>query len=137
MAYDEGLANRVRQALKGRALDERAMFGGLALMVRGHMCCGLVGDRLMVRVGPDAYDDLLGRPGAQAMDFTGRPMRGLLYVSGDGIATEAALRWWVSRALSFVESQPPKARASARSLSNARTGARKRTSVAKARSRSS
>jgi TfoX/Sxy family transcriptional regulator of competence genes len=109
MAYDEALADRVRQALAGRCqAEERAMFGGLAFMVRGHMCCGLTGDRLMARVDPDAYDRLLEEPGAQPMDFTGRPMRGFLFVSGSGISAPARLNVWISRALEFAATRPAK-----------------------------
>jgi hypothetical protein len=84
------------------------MFGGLAFLVGGHMCCGVVGDRLMVRVGPDAYEEALGRPHARKMDFTGRPMRGLVYVEPRGFASEDALAGWIARGLAFVETLPPK-----------------------------
>lgn len=93
------------------------MFGGLAFMVRGHMCCGLVKDKLMVRVDPNTYDQLLDLPGVQPMDFTGKPMRGFLYVTGVGISTAKALRTWVSRALDFAESRPPKTSRSVRARS--------------------
>lgn len=109
MAYDEKLADRVRRSLTPHTrFDERAMFGGLAFMVRGHMCCGLVKDRLMVRVDPDDYERWLEQPGAAPMDFTGRPMRGFLYVGGPGIATAPALNAWIGRALAFVERRPQK-----------------------------
>ena len=100
MAYDETLASRVRRALTRRVvIEERATFGGLAFMVRGHMCCGVVKDKLMVRVDPNAYEQLLGEPGAQLMDFTGRPMRGFLFVTGAGLSTPRALEAWIARAL--------------------------------------
>ena len=111
MAYDNQLANRVRQTLAHHVkTDERAMFGGLAFMVRGHMCCGLVGDRLMVRVDPDEYDRLLTEPGAAPMDFTGKPMRGFLYVTGVGLSDSSGLNTWIARALEFVNGRPPKVR---------------------------
>ena len=84
------------------------MFGGLAFMARGHMCCGLVRARLMVRVGPNEYERLLAEPHARPMDFTGRPMRGFLYVEPAGGATARALRTWVGRALAFADSLPPR-----------------------------
>ncbi len=63
MAYDEDVANRVREALaKQDGVDEKKMFGGLAFMVRGHMCCGAMGDEMMVRVGPDQYEECLAQP---------------------------------------------------------------------------
>ena len=74
MLYDGQLVERVRGVLKGeRRVAERKMFGGLTFMVRGNMACGVEHDRLMVRVGPDAYDDALGQVHVRPMDFTGRP----------------------------------------------------------------
>ena len=110
MAYDEQLAERVRDVLTERDdLREQKMFGGIAFMVGGHMCAGLLGDELMVRVGPDGYEAALRRPGAREMDFTGRPMRGIVMVGADGIRGRA-LRAWVQRGLDFVDSLPPKSR---------------------------
>lgn len=81
MAYDEGLAQRVREVLAGRQdLSERKMFGGLCFMLGGNMCAGVIGDELMLRVGPDAWADVLARPHAREMDFTGRTSRGMVYV---------------------------------------------------------
>ena len=109
MPYDENLANRVRRLLaRCSDIEERAMFGGLAFMAHGHMCCGLVQGKLIVRVNPDTYDQLLGEAGAQSMDFTGKPMRGFLYVTTAGISTPSALRTWAKRALDFAEGRPPK-----------------------------
>jgi hypothetical protein len=109
MPFDDHLAERVRRALSGRAeLAERKMFGGLAFMVRGHMCCGIVGSDLMVRVGADRYDEALARPHARVMDFTGRPLMGMVYVGAAGVRTEPELRAWTSMALAFVESLPAK-----------------------------
>ncbi len=85
------------------------MFGGLAFMARGHMCCGLVQAQLMVRVDPQDYDRLLQEPPVQPMDFTGKPMRGFLYVEPSGIRSAPALRKWIGRALAFAERLPPKA----------------------------
>ena len=136
MAYDDKLANRVRQALARRsATEERAMFGGLAFMVRGHMCCGLVQDKLMVRVDPNVYDELLAESGAQPMDFTGRPMRGFLYVTGAGIATPSALQKWVSKALDFAESRPPKSSRDVRAESSRRPEKRLQPTAATGRGR--
>ena len=111
MAYDERLALRVRRVLADRRdIEDKAMFGGLAFMARGHMCCGLVQARLMVRVDPQAYDRLLEEPHVRPMDFTGKPMRGFLYVEPGGIASAPALRRWIGRALAFAEGLPPKAK---------------------------
>ena len=77
-------------------------------MLRGNMCCGIVKDTLMLRVGPDQYEKLLRKPHARPMDFTGRPLKGFLYVAPEGIRTEAALRHWVQHALDFVATLPAK-----------------------------
>ena len=77
MAYDEDLAHRVRARLAEQdGITEKAMFGGLAFLLRGNMAVGISGDELMVRVGPDATDDALARPHTRAFDMTGRPMKG-------------------------------------------------------------
>jgi TfoX/Sxy family transcriptional regulator of competence genes len=107
MAYDETLAGRLRDLMGAhRGVVEKKMFGGLAFMVRGHMAFGVVGDELMVRVGPDGHDEALAQPHARPMDFTGRPLRGMVYVARAGIARRAALASWVDRALRFNASQP-------------------------------
>ena len=110
MAYDEALAERVRAALASREnIVEKKMFGGVGFMIRGHMSCGVVGETLMVRIDPAREGALLQEPGARPMDFTGKPMRGFLFVEGIGLAG-AALRRWVKRAADFAETRPPKAR---------------------------
>src|SRR5262245_2784345 len=79
MPYNEVLAQRVRTALAAHdTVDEKKMFGGLTFMLNGHMCCGIVRDELMVRVGPDQFPDAIVQPHAREMDFTGRPMRGMI-----------------------------------------------------------
>ncbi|MEZ5312786.1 MAG: TfoX/Sxy family protein [Thermoanaerobaculia bacterium] len=109
MAVDEVLASRVRRILSRRLdVEERRMFGGLAFLVRGHMCCGVVADRLMLRVGPDAYEKLLKMPHVREMDFTGRPMRGMVYVEPPGLSPDAKLREWIGRGVDFVLSLPAK-----------------------------
>ncbi len=86
------------------------MFGGLCFMSGGNMCFGIVGDELMVRVGPDRYEDLLAEPHAREMDFTGRALRGMVYVDPDGITEDPDLRRWLDRGLEFARSLPPKHR---------------------------
>lgn len=109
MAYDEKLAERVRETLKRRrGIREKKMFGGLAFMVNGHMACGVQGDDLMVRVGPDAYDAALKKTGARPMDFTGRPLKGMVYVGPQGHRRKPSLEAWVEQALSYARSLPPK-----------------------------
>ena len=108
MAYDEALATRVRTVLAVRNdVIEKKMFGGLTFMVGGHMCCGLVGSDLMVRVGLEAYEGALSRPHARPMDFTGRTLKGMVYVRPPGIETEQQLVSWVDQAVAFVLNLPP------------------------------
>jgi TfoX/Sxy family transcriptional regulator of competence genes len=111
VAYDEELADRVRVVLKdAEGLTERAMFGGLAFMVNGNMACGVVKEELMLRLGAEGADAALGEPHIREMDFTGRPMTGMVYVEREGL-DDAAVRRWVGRAAGFARSLPPKARA--------------------------
>ncbi len=99
----------MRTALADRtACDERAMFGGLAFMVGGHMACGVSGDDLMLRLGPDGADEALDRPGVRPMDFTGRPMKSYVFVAPDAVGDDASLGEWLDRALAFVATLPPK-----------------------------
>jgi TfoX/Sxy family transcriptional regulator of competence genes len=109
MAYDEVLAKQVRTALgKTPEVVEKRMFGGIAFMVRGNMCCGVIGDRLMLRVGPVGYDTALSRPHAKPMDFTGRPIKGMIYVEPAGFGSPMDLKKWVERAMEFTLSLPAK-----------------------------
>ncbi len=109
MAYDEGVAERLREAYSEiDGVVERKMFGGIAFMVGGHMSCGVVKDTLMVRVGPDQYADALARPHAREMDFTGKSLTGFVYVDPAGFESDEALASWVSMSVGFVSSLPPK-----------------------------
>ena len=109
MAYDEGLAERIRSLLEDRTeVLERKMFGGLAFLVGGHMSVGVVGDELMVRVGPRDYATALRLPDARAMDFTGRPMKSFVFVACEGFESDADLRRWVARGVAFASSLPAK-----------------------------
>ncbi|KAB2848727.1 MAG: TfoX/Sxy family protein, partial [Sphingopyxis terrae] len=92
MAYDTGLAERIRDVVIDRAdVFEREMFGGIAFLREGRMFVGIVRDTLMVRVGRDDHDAAIAHEHARPMDFTGRPMRGMVYVSPDGIAEDTDL----------------------------------------------
>ena len=109
MSYDEGLAQRIRDALEERLdVSEKRMFGGLAFLLSGNMCVGVVGDELMVRVGPHAYGETLRQPHARKMDFTGRPMKGLVYVGYKGLESDSDLCRWVARGVDFACSLPAK-----------------------------
>ena len=109
MAYDEALAQRIRELLADKhSVVEKRMFGGIAFMLRGNMCCGIVRDDLMVRVGPERLEEALAQPHARPMDITGRPMRGMVYVTPDGFRTDSDLKRWLELGLEFAASLPPK-----------------------------
>ena len=109
MPYDERLADRVRTVLaRQRGVSERRMFGGLAFLMRGHMVCGVLERDLMVRVGPEAYEAALARPHAREMDFTGRPLKGMVYVDAEGVRTARQLGVWIERGIRFIGSLPPR-----------------------------
>src|SRR5262245_31485858 len=110
MAYDEALAERMRQAFAGRGVDvvEKKMFGGLSFMVAGNMCCGVIKDEMMVRVGQSRHDDAIAQPHARIMAFTGRPMDGWVMVGREGFAADADLEGWIQRGLDNVATLPPK-----------------------------
>lgn len=109
MAYDEGVAARLRDMLVDRhGVAEKKMFGGLAFMFRGHMLMGIVGESLMARVGPAAYDVALTRPFVRKMDFTGRPMNGFVYVDPAGFESDADCAAWLALCLDFNASLPAK-----------------------------
>lgn len=109
MAYDEGIAERLREVFAARSdIEEKKMFGGVAFMHAGNMCCGIVDDMLMARVGAEAYADALQRPHAREMDFTGKALKGFVYVEADGLAEDDQLRQWTDSCLSFTSSLPPK-----------------------------
>jgi TfoX/Sxy family transcriptional regulator of competence genes len=103
VAYDESLAERIRHQLRDRAdVAERRMFGGIAFMVAGRMAIGVIRDDLMVKVGTQGHDDALAQPHTRPMDFTGRPMRGMVYVAPAGTGTDAELARWVDRAVAVA-----------------------------------
>ena len=108
MAFDDALADRVRDVLGPRGdVTERRMFGGLAFMVAGHMACGVIGEELMLRLGPEAAPAALARTGVRPMDFTGRPMKGYVFADATGL-DERALAELVEETVDFVLSLPPK-----------------------------
>ena len=109
MPYDETLAQRVEQILSHQpGIVSRKMFGGLAFMLNGNMSVGILKDQLMVRVGPDGYEDALSLPHCRPMDFTGRPMRGFVVVEAEGISSNSDLRDWLDRGVGFALSLLPK-----------------------------
>ena len=108
MAYDETLADRVRDILEcDQGVSERKMFGGLAFMIDGHMACGIAGDDLMLRLGAEGAASALREPHVRPMDFTGRPMTGMVFVEKAGLRG-ASLGRWVKAASTFARTLPPK-----------------------------
>ena len=108
MAYNAEIADRVLKMMVGReGLTERKMFGGIAFMLNGNMCFGVTNDDLMVRVGADGLEDALAQPPARPMDFTGRPMKGFVFVDA-GAVGDRVLRQWIQRGVTFAESLPAK-----------------------------
>jgi TfoX/Sxy family transcriptional regulator of competence genes len=109
MAFDEGLGQRLRERLAGTGeVTERRMFGGLSFLVDGNLCVGVMGERLIARVGPDATAAALERPGSRLFDFTGRPMKGWVTVGPGALEDDDALAGWVELALAYVRTLPPK-----------------------------
>jgi len=111
MAYDESLAFRIRRVLAGeRGIGERKMFGGLCFTAAGRMCCGVLGKDLVIRVTPGGWEAALRRRFTRPMDFTGRPLRGFLYVGPGGTRDGRSLRRWVGEGLAAARIQPAKSR---------------------------
>ncbi|MGH7451421.1 MAG: TfoX/Sxy family protein [bacterium] len=102
MAYNETLAQRVREALSAQPkVEEKKMMGGLTLMVNGKMCAGIVRDDLMARIAPEAYETALTKKGCREMDFTGKPMKGFVFISPEGTRLKEDLDYWIGLALDF------------------------------------
>lgn len=103
MAYNQKLADRTRELLAASTnkIVEKAMFGGLCFMVNDKMALGVEKDRLMVRLDPSIYDSVLEKEGCKPMDFTGREMKGFVYVDEDSLNTKSKLVYWVNLALSY------------------------------------
>jgi hypothetical protein len=109
MAYDEILADLLRTCTRHeKGVTEKKMFGGLAFMLNGNMWCGVTKEGIMFRVGPELYEKALKRKGAREMDFTGRPLRGMIYVDPVTVKSDAALTKWVQLAGEFVRTLPSK-----------------------------
>jgi TfoX/Sxy family transcriptional regulator of competence genes len=107
MVYDEALAARVRNALLTvPEVDEKKMFGGITFMVSGQMCCGVLKNDLIVKVGAEGWEDVIAQPHVRPFDFSGRPMVGMVYVAPPGVASDQALQGWIQRGIQFVQNNP-------------------------------
>src|SRR5579863_4620114 len=109
MAYDLGLADRIRVVLgRSGSFAERKMFGGLCFLVNGHMCCGIVKSDLMLRLTPETAKAALSEPHTRPMDFTGKPMKSMIYVDAAGIDSDPSLERWVRTAERVAQALPSK-----------------------------
>ncbi len=108
MAFDSVLVDRVRQCLSGIDFAEKKMFGGLAFMYRDYMTCGITGDRLMVRIPREQHEIYLEKTHVSKMDFTGKTLKGFVFVSEEGLESESDLQAWVEIAKQTVDTYPQK-----------------------------
>jgi TfoX/Sxy family transcriptional regulator of competence genes len=103
MAYNEKLADRVREliSITHKITEEKKMFGGLCFMVNDKMCVGIEKERLMVRLNPDIYEEVMEKEGCMPMDFTGRVMKGYVFVDIEALGTKKKLEYWIKLALDY------------------------------------
>ncbi len=102
MAYNEKLADRIRETLVDvpRTI-EKNMFGGICFMVNNKMCVGVVNDEMMCRINPEIQEEVLAQRGCRIMDFTGRPMKGYVFVSEEGMKSQKDFLYWINLSLEF------------------------------------
>ena len=109
MAYNEKLADRVREiiAVTHKNVEEKAMFGGLCFMVNDKMCVGVEKERMMIRLDPEKYEDVINKEGVKPMDFTGKVMKGYVFVDADALNTKKKLEYWMNLALEYNKIAKP------------------------------
>jgi hypothetical protein len=108
-AYDEGLAQRIRELIQDRlGFEEKKVFGGVGFMLRGNMACGVHNDSLVVRLEPERNDEVLSRPHVRSFDITGRPIRGWVMVEPAGCEEDEQLQGWVQQGVDFALTLPAK-----------------------------
>ena len=105
MAYDEKLADRIRELIAETHtnIEEKKMFGGLCFMVNDKMCVGVEKERLMLRIDPSKYEAVLEKEGCKPMDFTGKVMKGFVFVDTAALRTKKQLQYWINLALEYNE----------------------------------
>jgi TfoX N-terminal domain len=109
MAYDEALADRIREVISARSdVSERKMFGGIGFLIGGNMSVGVIGEDLIVRLDPEEADAALTEPGVREFDFTGRPMKGWVFVGPEVTADDEGLASWVDAGADYAASLPAK-----------------------------
>ena len=103
MSYNEKLADRIREiiAITHKKVEEKKMFGGLCFLVNDKMCVGVEKDRLMVRLNPDLFEEVIEKEGCKPMDFTGKIMKGYVFVDAEALGTKKKLEYWLKLALDF------------------------------------
>jgi TfoX/Sxy family transcriptional regulator of competence genes len=108
MAYDEALAEKIRQKLSGiHGVEEKKMMGGLTFMLNDKMCLGIIKEELMCRIDPEIHDEMIKKKGCRTMDFTNRPMKGFVFIDKSGMKGEKKLDFWISLALDFNKKAKP------------------------------
>lgn len=109
MAHDQGLAQRCREQFTvGQPLEEKKMFGGIGFLLHGNMACGIHKDKLVVRVGPEHYQEALSQPSVYEFDITGRSMKGWIMIPADELTDDAVLKKWLEAGLAFARTLPAK-----------------------------
>ena len=109
MTIDEGLAQRIRDQIGDKdGFEEKRMFGGIGFLLRGNMACGVNKEDLIIRVGPDYYQEALSKPNVKVFDMTGKAMTGWIVVTEAGYHKDAGLEEWVNRGVAFSLTLPPK-----------------------------
>lgn len=102
MAFNEKLSNRIREAMAGfTGVEEKFMFGGVCYMLKGKMCIGVVGDEIMCRIGPHVYQEALEKEGCREMVFTGKPMKGYVFVAENGFKSKKQFDYWIGLCVAF------------------------------------
>ncbi|MBP9884054.1 MAG: TfoX/Sxy family protein [Chitinophagales bacterium] len=102
MAYNTKLADRIREAIADIPhVEEKFMFGGVCFMLNGKMCIGVVQDEMMCRINPEVYEEALHKDGCREMVFTGKPMKGYVYVSEEGMKTKKEFDYWINLCVAF------------------------------------
>ncbi len=108
MAFDERLAERIRFLLGARkGLTEKKMFGGIAFLLNGNMCCGVIGDEMIVRLDPERTGDFLAEPHTRLFDMTGRPMKGWIMIAPAGLAGDRQILRWIKESPAYTAHLPP------------------------------
>jgi len=109
MAFDNHLADRIRKQLADeKGLTERKMFGGIGFLLNGNMCCGVIGAEVVIRLDPEQTDRALANKHTRIFDFSGRPMKGWIYVGAKAVETDGDLKHWLQIGLKYARSLPPK-----------------------------